>query len=457
MKLAPALTPAPAATSPDSIRAERRRTIDQLTAPARRSVRFSGWIAFLLFALLIAGGTLAPIMSGVVSVGQLAVEGDRKLVQHASGGIVSEILVSEGDVVQAGDIVMRLNKVQAGAALGAVSAQIDNLRAEEAVRMAEVAGRKDVAFSQDLIAREQEPGVAAILNAQLGAFKARRDLAASEKRQLTEQLQQIAQSTASAEAEIRSTEEQIASLEVELQDLQTLLDKGLTQRPRVLAMERELSVARGRLQSLKADVSRLEAQAAETRTRRDQIDISRRAEASDELRTLRAEITELLDRQVAASDTFERTEVRAPTAGVVMALSVTTAGGVIEAGQPLMEIVPQSDALIVKARVAPKDADNVYAGLPAIVRFDISGGRAAPRVRGRVTTVSADALTDRRTGEAYFEARIAIPADEAEKVPDELIAPGLPAEILIETGSQTALDYLLAPIERTTFRAMRDK
>jgi len=139
-----------------------------------------------------------------------------------------------------------------------------------------------------------------------------------------------------------------------------------------------------------------------------------------------------------------------------MAVRATTVGGVVESGQPLMEIVPQSERLIVRAHISPRDADSVRQGMPAVVRLTASGARSPPRVDGKVLSVSADALSDPRTGESYFEVRVAIPNEEASKAPADAIAPGLPAEVLIKSGSHTMLDYLFRPVERAMFQSMRD-
>lgn len=435
---------------------DRDALIAQLIAPARRSVRSSKWVALLALAGVVGVLGFAPIASGTIAMGQLVVDGDRKVVQHGEGGLVSEILVEEGQRVEAGDVLLRLDSIQAGAAAGVIGAQVDALRAEEAVRTAEMAGADSVTFPADLLARRADTETALVLAAQEKAFEARQALAESERQRLGEELQQIEQSMISRTAERRSAIEQAALLLEELEGLQTLLEKGLTQKPRVLALERQLSEARGQDVSLNAEISRLTAQAAETRTRRGQIEADRRAQAAEALRTIRSELSETLGRQVAASDTLRRTELLAPTSGVVMDVSVNTIGGVVGAGEELMAIVPQNDDLIIRARVRPRDADNVRSGMDAIVRFDAGGARSAPRVKGVVRTISADALVDDRTGESYFDVRIAVSGEAVAETPSELIAPGLPAEVLIATGQSTAFRYIVRPIEDAMFKAMRD-
>lgn len=446
-----------AAVSIKDIAAARRALVNELAMPAIRSVRFSGVFALILFVGLVLLAVFVPIASGTLANGQITVDGDRKVVQHASGGIVSAILVKEGDVVAEGDVVMRLDAIQAGAAAGVINSQVDSLRAEEAVRTAEATGKITVNFPADLLSRRDDTTVAALLTAEEAAFNTRLELAKSQADQLDQQLVQIDQSIAAAKSEGIAQAAQAKLFDEELSTLKPLLEKGLTVKSRVLGLERSLEDSRGRIASLDSESKRLAAKALETRAVRARIEIDRQAEAAEALRKLRADLAEALDKQAATEDTLQRTEVRAPISGVVMAVRVTTIGGVIESGQPLLEIVPKSGRLIARVRIHPKDADDVRQGMKATIRLQAGGTRSPPHVEGVVQSISADALADQRTGESYFEARVAIPVEEVAKVRSDVLAPGLPAEVLIKTGEHTILDYLLAPIERAAFQTMRDK
>jgi HlyD family secretion protein len=437
--------------------AEREMLANQLAAPAMRSVRFSGAIAAGLFVLLFGLSAFVPIASGTLAAGQLAVEGERKVVQHSSGGIVSAILVKEGDTVVEGQTVIRLDAVQAGSAAGVVNAQVDSLRAEEAVRLAEILGQTVVDFPKELADRSGEPKVASLLASERAAFETRRALAASQTQQMDTQLSQVTANIASSQSDRNSQAVQLTLLEEERNALKPLLEKGLALKSRVLALERSVEEAKGRIASLDSEIVRLNAKLAETRSLKARVEIDRRAEAANVLRTVRGELAAAVDRQRGTDDTLDRTELKAPTSGIVMALRVATVGGVIEAGQPVMEIVPQKKGLIARARVRPSDADNVRAEMKATVSLDAAGHRSLSRIRGVVESISADALSDPRTGESYFEARVAVRPEDLKNIPPELVAPGLPAEVLIETGSHTILQYLFSPVERAMFRTMRDQ
>ncbi|SUS06001.1 putative Type I secretion system membrane fusion protein PrsE [uncultured Defluviicoccus sp.] len=444
------------ALTQDHASLQRRAVADDLTRPATQAVRHSGRIALGLFVALLVLAIFVPIASGALANGQITVDGERKVVQHATGGIVSAILVKEGDTVNEGDVVVRLNAVQAGAAAGVINSQVDSLRAEEAVRIAETTGESVVDFPADLVVRGSDPAIGSILKAEQAAFSARRALARSQAEQLDQQLVQIEQSIIAANSDKDAQTAQAALFEEELGSLKPLLEKGLALKPRVLALERSLEDARGRIASSDAEAKRLAAKALETRAVRNRIEVDRRADAAEALRKLRADLAEATDKQAATDDTLQRTEVRAPISGVVMAVRVTTIGGVVEPGQPILEIVPKSDQLVARVRIHPKDADDVRQGMEATIRLMASGSRSPAHVEGYVQSISADALTDQRTGEPYFEARVSIPADQIAKVKADVLAPGLPAEVLIKTGEHTTLDYLLAPIERAAFQSMRD-
>jgi HlyD family type I secretion membrane fusion protein len=439
-----------------SVKLARDALVGELAGSAVRSVRRTGFVAAGLFLALLLLAILVPIASGTLAIGHVAVEGERKVVQHAGGGIISAILVSEGEVVEEGDVILRLDPVQAGAAAGIVNYQIAALRAEEAVRMAEATGERTATFPADLLAHRNDPKVDAILTAESSAFDARLALARSRELQLDQQLLQIGERVASAVSESASQNAQARLLKEELEGLQTLLAKGLALKSRVLAVERSLEAANGRIATLEAESRRLTAEAAETRALRAQVGVDRRAQAAEALRSLRAELASALERQLATTDTLERTDVRAPISGIVMALNVTTIGGVIEPGRPLLEIVPQGARLIVRARVGNREADNVQKGMAATVRLLAGGARSPPRIEGIVHSISADALIDQRTGEPYFEVQISIPTEEAARVSADVIAPGLPAEVLIKTGSHTMFEYLFSPIEHAMFRSARD-
>ncbi len=435
----------------------RDRLVDALSAPARHAVRHTRWIAGGLFAVLFLLAAFVPLHSGAVAPGMLAPDMARQVVQHPTGGVVREILVREGQAVNAGQILLRLDATQEDATAGVFDARILGLRAEQAVRRAEAAGETEVTFSEDLTDRAENPEVAPILAAQQEAFSARAAQLDARLQQVRSQRQQIQAQIGAAAARERAASEQLQRVEEELAGYYPLLERGFVPRTRVWATENRRDELAAQVASQQAEQARLRAQDMELAARQQQTEIDARTSAAEALRTVENQLSEEGHRLNAAVDMRDRTVLRAPTSGQVMEISANTVGGVISAGEPVMQIVPDRDRLIVRARVRPQDADTVRAGARATVRFDAVSARYAPRLVGEVESISGDAVTDERTGEAYFEARVVVPPEEASRLPEGAYTPGLPAEVLIETGSRTVLSYLLGPIDRIAFRAMREE
>lgn len=447
-----------AVTAPLSASAEdKQRLARQLALPTQRLGQRLRFACGGALAVVVGWAAFVPIASGAVAPGQLMVENRRKTVQHLDGGIVREIRVREGAQVRAGDVLVRLDDTDAQLSVAVYQTQADSLRAEQAARQAELTHLPEVRFPADLLARREDPDVAAILASQQAVFEARRRNQLGRKAQLGERLVQIERQIAGERSQAHSRVEQATLLEGEIADLSKLLAKGLTPKARVLALRRAAAEARGDQGAFEAAAARLRAQAAETRIERLQVEREAETDAANALRQIQSDLVSVLDKLAVARQRLGRTEIRAPVSGTVVGLSVTTVGGVIRPGDPLMDIVPTADRLVITARLSPREADDVRVGQPADVRFDAAGTRTAPVVRGTVTKVSADALADPRSGAPYFEVSVAVPQAEAAQLPPKLLKPGLPAEVLLKTGERTALGYMLSPITRASFHAMRER
>jgi HlyD family type I secretion membrane fusion protein len=435
---------------------ERATLVRELSAPAERSTRWSGWIAGMLSVALLALSAV-PISSGAVAPGVLATPLRRQSIQHPEGGVIREILVAEGQHVEAGDPLVRLESVEAGAAVGVFSSQILDLRAEEAVRLAEVQGLEDFTYPPEVLAAADDERGAAILAAHRAAFEARRAQRQVQLEQADNRIVQINEQIAGARAQMESGTAQLGLIRDELEGLRSLFERGLVERTRVLALERAQANLVGQIAAAEASLREHEAAIAEVGSRRSEFAIAGQVEAAQALRELRAELAEALDRAVAADDALERTTLRAPIAGAVVDRRVNTEGGVVAAGEVLMEIVPENEGLVVRARVRPIDAEIVREGAEAVVRFDFVGSSSAPRVIGSVSRISADALTDESSGTTYFEAIVEMTSEAVADVPPSALSPGLPVEVLIRSEDRSLLSYLIAPLSRVTFRALRER
>jgi HlyD family type I secretion membrane fusion protein len=405
----------------------------------------------------VAIAALVPIDSGSVAPGMNQIENKRKTVQHLDGGIIRAIHVHEGSVVKAGQELISLDDTNARLNVSVYQAQDDALRGEQAALQAQLLGRSTVEFPSDLLAREGDPVVGSILHAQRAAFNARRDNVENRKAQLRKEIGQIDEEMTGNGAGSVARTEQINLLEDELSGLEGLYAKGFATKSRILALKRAAAQLVGERASLQADSAKLRTKQSEVHILELQADQQAQSEAANSLRTIQSQLAEVEDKLAAAKQVLDRTQIRAPVSGIVVGMRPTTIGGVIGRGEPLMDVVPNAGRLVVIARVSPREADKLHVGQSATVRFDGSSARDAPVVKGTLQKFSADALSDPRTGAQYFEAEVAVPESQKRQLPPELLKPGVPATVLIRTGSRTLLGYLFAPILRARFLALREQ
>jgi HlyD family type I secretion membrane fusion protein len=429
----------------------------QLSGTSDRVGRKLGRIGGAATALLLAIVAFVPIDSGALAPGIEQVENKRKTVQHLDGGIIRAIHVREGSVVKAGQRLITLDDTDARLNVSVYQSQSDALRAERSALEAQLLGRSEIDFPADLLERSGDPLVGSILRSQQAAFAARRDNVNGRKAQLGEQIGQISDEISGDSAGAIAREEQIKLLDSEIADLEQLFARGFATKARLLALKRAAAQLRGERAALHADSAKLRARQSEVRILSLQADREAAADAANALRAIQSQLAEVQDKLAAARQRLVRMEIRAPVSGTVVGMRPTTVGGVIRAGEPLMDVVPDGGRLVVVARVSPRDADKLRVGQSAQVRFDASGARNAPVVRGKLQKFSADALADQQTGALYFEAEVVVPEAEKSGLPPELLKPGVPATVMIKTGRRTMLGYLFAPILRARFNAMREQ
>jgi HlyD family secretion protein len=429
-------------------------TVADLPAPPIRAI-----VLFGVGALAVAAagfGTwsaLAPLGSAVIAQGQLTVETHRKPVAHLEGGIVQDILVRDGDSVQAGQVLLHLEATQADAARDGLAAQRDALLALDARLTAEREGRGALTLPEELADRLTTPRIAEIVEGQ-------RTILVSRMASLDGQVTMLHQEAASAEAEIASEQAQIRSLDVqrslirdEREDVRALLAKGLERKPRLLALERQLAALDGAASDLEGRIARAGQTIAQTKMHVVQIRDERLSEVAIEQRDTRMKLADIDERLRAATDVAFRHEVTAPAAGVVLGLT-TTPGAVVKPGETILEVVPTADRLLVSARVAPTDVDEVQPGQKAELRLLPFRARWLPPAMGRVLSVAPDAVTDQRTGAPYFETSIELDSLPVER---SALQAGMPAEALIATGERTLWRYLAQLVLDSFLRSMRER
>lgn len=420
---------------------------------------------FIFLSLLVAGAFfggltawsfLAPLQSATIATGSIAVEGNRKSVQHLEGGIIKKIAVRDGAKVEAGDTLIVLDDTRTRAERDAVRGQLAALVAETARLQAERDGATEIAVPSelsDLVESEKDKGL--LIESQIRIFDTRTNLLETQKQITADKTNQLEEEIRGLRGEVKAQDDQLTLIREEAKDVQVLLEKGYARKPRLLALQREAAEIEGRraqnlsqVASLKKAISEAEYGLVDTRTRMLNEVVSRIQETETEVANLRERLRE-------AEDKLARGVVRAPVGGVVVNLAVFTDGGVISPGHTLMDIVPADEKLVVDARVPVTDVDSVRPGLKAEIRLSGFRQDEIPLIYGTVETVSADSMLDERTGESYYSARVSF--DAASALPaDKQLQPGMPAETLILTGERSVISYLMEPLTRSFSRALRE-
>ncbi|SES39239.1 HlyD family secretion protein [Tranquillimonas rosea] len=414
-------------------------------------------LALAMVALLVGGAgsvaALAEVSGAVVGAGKIIVEGRPKHVQHLDGGTVSEILVREGEEVEAGETLFRLDPTVVEANLGIVTGQIESLLAQTARLEAELAGTGRIRFPEALA----DTADTAMLRAgQEELMAARASARQGRHAQLSAQIDQLGEKVTALEAQGDATRRNLALAEAEVADAVHLSDRGLLRSSDLRAAQRMQA-------ELAAQVAGLEAQIVETRDQilgreleRARIDETFREEVLTVLDEKRGELARRREERIAAQDRQRRLEIRAPISGYVHELDVNTLGQVLTAGETLVTIVPGDDRLIVETRLSPQDVDQVYPGQTARLRFTGLDQRTTPQLTGTVLDVSPDSTTDEQTGTTYYLARLRIAPDELARLGDAELRPGMPVEVFIETRMRTILSYLIKPVTDQIQHAMRE-
>jgi HlyD family secretion protein len=426
--------------------------------PSLRPTVTAGIVIIVAFFVGFVGWSLfAQLDSATLSQGTVVVDSHRKTVQHLEGGILRELLVREGEVVKSGQLVALLDTTQADSQLGQVVSQLVAQQARIARLRAEQEGSLVLEFPDALKKQGTDPTVAETLTTQLRLFQARWRAYESSEAVLQKRIDQLQEDISSNQAQLTATSRRLALLEEERANVSQLLDKGFERRPRLLELDRNIADMKGRYGELRGAIARSKQAIGEAQLQIVNLGDTRLADIAKELQEARAMEADLNDRILAARDVRQRREVVSPQDGVVTDIRLVTLGGVIGPGQPLMDIVPVDDELIVETKVEPKDIDSVRTGLPARVRLTSYSRALAPTVEGTIIYVAADMGTDQRTGNPFFTARVRLSRDSLAEWPEVRLYPGMPAEVFIVTGERRAIDYFLSPLLDRMRRAFHEK
>ncbi|WP_425989068.1 HlyD family type I secretion periplasmic adaptor subunit [Brevundimonas sp. TWP2-3-2] len=432
-----------------------------LSAEARESMRapiVAGMAVVIIFVLgLGIWASVAPIWGAVVASGSVRVEGNRQTLKSREGGTVREILVRNGDLVQQGQVLLRFDDGVPRAQVAVMSNQYDVALMQRARFQAEVSGRSSVPVPAELLARASDPRVAATILNETTLFNSRLAAIQGQGAILNQRFEQLLTARSGLNVQVESIDQQVALIQQELEGYQTLYERGFAPRTLVLRNQRALAEIGGRRGALVADITRNQQAAGETRLQLAQLYEQRASEAATGLRDAEARISDVEPRLDAADLSLAATRVTAPMTGYVLSLSQFTVGGVAQAGEVLMDVVPINAPLVVRVRVRPTDIDEVRVGMDAEVSLLAFSTNKVPKMLGKVTAVSADALTT-EDGVSFFEADVRIGPDELRKLPEGArLDPGMPAQAMIRTGRRTVMSYLLGPIGQITNNALREQ
>ncbi|WP_434614999.1 HlyD family type I secretion periplasmic adaptor subunit [Tabrizicola sp. M-4] len=424
---------------------------------AKSAMRRGFFTLALLVAILGGWGMATQLDGAVIAPGQVQVESNRQVVQHPDGGVIARIAVREGQTVTAGDELLTLDGTLLLAERAIIATQLSETRARRARLQAERDDSPEPVFPPDLLKlAETDPQVAEQITGQRRLFEARRDTLARQSEQLARRRAQVDAQIAGIDAQSAALATQNRLIEDERKDQQTLLDRGLAQSARVLALTREAASLQGRLGELAAQRAQAEGRMTEIDLESLRLAALRREEATAELREIGPLERELAEHLGALSERIDRLTIRAPVSGTVLGLAVTTPRAVIRPADPILYLVPQDRPLVISIRIPPLHIDEVHVGQPVRLIFSALSTRNLPDIMGTLSRVSADALSDPNTGAPFFLAEVTLSPEATAPLGDQQLLPGMPVEAFLPTGSRSPISYLLKPFTDYFLHAFRE-
>jgi membrane fusion protein, type I secretion system len=394
-----------------------------------------------------AWAILVPLSGAVIVPGTLVVESDVKKIQHPTGGVVSKILVRDGVHVHAGDLLLHLDETQIRTNFEVISQQLDQVRVRSVRLIAERDELDEPKMPRELASRSDDDAVKRLWASEISLFKSRAAARRSAKELLRGRAQQLEQQISGLDAQVKSKAAQHELIAGELTGVDGLFQRGLVPLTRKTSLQREAARLDGERGQVVSGIAETKSKISEAELQALRVDQDFRNEVMKDLREAQDKEAELVEKSIAAQDLLKRVDLRAPTSGIVHQLSVHTIGGVIAAGEVVMEIVPASDELQIEAKLPPQDIDHVHTGQQAYIRFSAFNQRTTPQLEGVVSFVSADLSRDRANANiAYYTVRVTLPPSERRRLGSLQLVSGMPVEVFLQTGNRTMMSYLLKPL-----------
>jgi HlyD family type I secretion membrane fusion protein len=427
----------------------------------RRMLHVAAGVIVFTFVFLGGWSAVAHIDSAVIADGAIAVESNRKTVQHLEGGIVREIVVRDGDVVQQGDTLLRLDPTRDAATDKGFRQQLAIASAQQARLMAQRDMTDKIAFPPEVTEFKDDPLIVNAIHDNQSQFDHRRESLLRGSEVIGQQLAQAKDEIRQADLDEKTAQQQIDSIGIELPNLKMLLEKGLVALPRVTTLERQLIQVQGQFEGAQINKTKAKEKVAEFQARIDQLKQDYRQEAANALPDVRKTISDARQQLIIANDALQRIEIKAPVTGTVQQLKMFTVGGVIKPGDPILDIVPLSDTLVVRAKILPIDVDRILTGeiveirVPQFMKFELKP------IMGSVRSISRDSITDAPTSggapQPYYAVEVAV---DRNKIPpdvrDRMIA-GMTVDAIVRTQSRTVLSYLVAPLTSRLSKSLRER
>ena len=425
-----------------------------------RPIAFAGYtLIALTFGVGGVWAAVAKLDKAIIASGFVETETNRKTVEHLEGGIVREILVKEGDHVAEGQVLFRLEQVQAEANNELLSNQLASALALEARLIAERDRAQEVSWPKELQDRSAEPAISRILDDQIHQFQERRGSLEGQKSILQSRIVQLNTEITGISIEKDSTEKQTSYINEELVGLRELAEKKLVPVTRVYAMERERTRLEGDFGRAVEDIAKAQSSIEEMNIQSQELTQKFQEEVASSLLDARQKIADLRERMAVAQDVVNRLAITAPRAGTVQNLKVFTIGQVLRGGEPLLDIVPDNDSLVVHAEFSTADIDNVFAGMTTEIRFPAFHSRTIPVMLGKIELISHDRLLDDFTHQYYYLGVVSLNRADIPEEYRSRVRAGMPAEIIVSSGERTVLNYLVGPLSsslRKTFREQQE-
>ncbi|ETO92378.1 HlyD family type I secretion periplasmic adaptor subunit [Legionella oakridgensis] len=421
----------------------------------KKIIFYSFLVIFIFFGGFLMWATLAPLESAAIAPGKVIVAGNRRVIQHWEGGIIKKLYVKDGSTIKESDLLIKLDDIQAKAAAQINQNDYWELLGVQARLYAEIDQEKSIQFPPVLL-HTNDIKAQEIIKLQQAIFMSNQKNFNDTVNIYKQRIGQLQEQIRGKQAQLMANQEQFGYINQELKDVRILATKKLIKQSRLLALQREAANLAGKQGEAQSAIAELEQKIGETKLEIIAMTDKQRKELLAELRETQKKLNEAYERMKASSDTLIRTEIRSPITGTVINLKVHTVGGVIKPGEPIMDIVPTHEALIIEAKLNPLDIDVVQRGLPAKVTLSGLSRRNTPTLLGQVIHVSADVLLDSQTNKPYFDVQVEIPAQELKKLNQQILYPGMPAEVMIITKKATPWEYFTAPILKSFNRAFRE-